>query len=57
MTICLDNLLNEIDTIIKSQKVRQETFFLDVRLAALTSHLQSKTPPSEIIVDDATKRT
>ena len=57
MTICLDNLLNEIDTIIKSQKVRQETFFLDVRLAALKFHLQCKTPPSEIIVDDATKRT
>ena len=29
---------------IKSQKVRQETFFLDVRLAALKSHLQSKHP-------------
>ena len=35
--------------IIKSQKVRQETFFLDVRLAALKSHLQSKTPPVSLL--------
>ena len=57
MTICLDNLLNEIDTIIKSQKVRQETFFFRCPFGRSKISSAIKTPPSEIIEDDATKRT